>query len=88
MYSLIQHYLAINDLQNASLFGEFLCKFDEDHYNHFVWFARVNRLLGDNEKARTNYEEALRICERDKNWPTESMNKLTEAIRKEMEKLV
>ncbi|MCJ7633653.1 DUF4365 domain-containing protein [Candidatus Bathyarchaeota archaeon] len=85
MYSLIQHYLAINDLQNASLCCEFLSKFDRSHYNHFVWLARVSRLLGDEEKARTEYEEALRICERDKKWPTESMDKLKDSIRKEME---
>lgn len=39
-------------------------------------------------RARKNsYEEALNICERDKKWLKESMDRLKESIRNKIEKL-
>ena len=85
--SLIQHYIRVDDLENAFICCDFLTKFDKSHYNHFVWFARINKLLGKKEEARENYKEALEICEKDRKWPRESMDKLKAAIIKEMESL-
>jgi len=85
MYSLIQHYLQTNDIQGAYNCCEFLVKFDESHYNHFMWFALINKELGKKPIAREYFRRALDICERDKAWPRESMNKLKDTIRKAME---
>ena len=74
-----------NDLKNAYICCEFLTKFDKSHYNHFVWFGQINALLGNRELAIKSYEKALEICESDKKWPRDSMEKLKESIRNEME---
>lgn len=75
LYSLIIHYLNQGDLQNAYLCCSFLTRFDKSHYNHFVWFGKINKALGKNPEAKSSFKEALRICEGDKNWPRESMKK-------------
>jgi len=38
-------------------------------------------------RARNSYEEALNICERDKKWLKESMDRFKESIRNKIEKL-
>jgi len=88
MYSLIQYYIRVNDLEKAKLCCEFLAKFDQSHYNHFVWLARINKSLENKEAAIENYKKALEICDRDKKWPRDSMEKLKSAIQKEMQILV
>jgi len=83
--SLIQHYMRAEDWSNAIIYAEFMTKIDKSHYNHWVWFGRINVVLGNIEEARKSYEEALRICDRDKKWPREDMRKLRAGIQKEME---
>lgn len=86
LYSLLIYYFfQRRDLENAYLLGEFLTKFDMSHYNHFVWFGQINKKLGRKAEARKNFEEALRICERDINWTNESMKQIVARIREEIE---
>lgn len=85
LYSLLIHHLLRGDLGNAHFLCEFLTRFDKSHYNHFVWFGQINKALGRKTEAKRSYDEALRICERDKNWPRESMEKIIAQIRNEIE---
>lgn len=85
LYSLVLFYMKINDLETLYTLCDFLTKFDKSHYNHFVWFGVINRLLGNKEQARRSFEEALGICERDKTWPRESMEKIITQIKREIE---
>ena len=85
LYSLIIHYMQHGDLKNAYTPCAFLIEFDKSHYNHFFWFGEINKLLGNNEQAKRSFKEALKICERDKKWPRESMEKIIAYIKKEIE---
>lgn len=85
LYSLVQHYFLVNDMQNTFVCCDFLTRFDKSHYNHFQWFGIVNQLLGNKDAARAAFSEALSICERDKNWPRESMEHLKDMISKQIE---
>ena len=85
LYSLSLYYFLRRDLENAYLLCEFLTKFDKSHYNHFVWFGEINKALGKKAEAKRSFLEALKICERDKNWPRESMEKIIAQIKKEIE---
>lgn len=87
MYSLIQHYFESEELDDAFNACEFLVKFDKSHYNQFVMLAVLNKLRGNPSAAREYYKQALDICERDKTWPKESMDRLKEAIRAAMDRL-
>jgi hypothetical protein len=87
LYSLVQHHWAANDLETVRSYCEFLAQFDKLHYNHFVWLGQVSRQLGENDVAREAFEEALRICKADKNWPRDSMGKLIAFIEREMQAL-
>lgn len=85
LYSLlIYHFFLQRDLENAYLLGEFLTKFDKSHYNHFVWFGQINKALGKKSDARKNFEDALKICERDKNWPRESIEHIIARIKEDI----
>jgi hypothetical protein len=81
IYSLIQHYWGVNDLDIAYNCCEFLAKFDKSHYNHFAMLGEISSLKGDKQRAKEAFREALDICERDKNWPSESMKKIKEYIK-------
>jgi hypothetical protein len=86
LYSLLVYYFfQQNDLPNAYLLGEFLTKFDRGHYNHFVWFGQINKALGKPTEARKSFEEALRICEEDRNWPRQSIEDIIARIKKDIE---
>lgn len=85
MYSLVVHHLQRNEPKEAYLFCDFLTKFDHSHYNHFVWFGQLNKAFGRKEDAKRSFEEALKICERDKKWPRQSMEKIITEIKKEIE---
>jgi hypothetical protein len=86
MYSLVQYYINV-DLGKAYFYCKFLTELDTSHYNQFVWFARINKKMGSIEETKKAYRSALEICERDKKWPTESMEKLKSAIRQELDAL-
>jgi hypothetical protein len=81
MYSLIQHYWAVDDLDTAYNCCDFLSKFDRSHYNHFTMLGEISSLRGDKERAKEAFTEALDICERDKNWPGDSMDKIKEYLK-------
>jgi len=85
LYSLIQHYLQKSDRKNAHLCCHFLSEFDKSHYNHFVWLGQINRSIGNYKEATSNFTEALRICQGDKKWPEDSMKRIIEFIKGEME---
>jgi len=85
LYSLVPYYMSISDPETAYILCDFLTKFDKSHYNHFVWFGLINRLLGNKEQARRSFEEALEICKRDQTWPRESMKKIITPIKREIE---
>ena len=87
MYSLIQHQLLVGDLDGAYYCCDYLVRVDKSHYNHFAWLGQINALRGNKEAAKESFDEALRICERDKVWPRKSMMRLKEAIRYEIRKL-
>ena len=93
MLYLITHYLLSNDIKNAYLLCDFLTKVDKSHYDHFVLFGRINKLLGKKEEAKKSFEEAIKICRRDRKWnmlkaPSDpSLEEIIASIEKEMESL-
>ena len=87
LYSLIQHYWNIGDLETAFKSCRFLAEFDRSHYNHFVWLGEIAYLRGDRDGAREALKEALDICERDKVWPRGSMDQLKASIRMRLESI-
>lgn len=90
---LIGHYLILKDTGTATFRCDFLTKFDKDHYDHFVLMGRINAFLGNTTEAKRNFEEAISICERDKNWDIQknpsapSIKEIIDFIRKEIESL-
>ena len=84
LYSLTHHYLARGDLETAYTYCEFLAEFDKNHYNHFVWLGRIAKALGRPAVAEGAYQQALRVCRADKDWPRESMGRLIASIENEM----
>jgi hypothetical protein len=90
---LTNHYLILKDIKTATFLCDFLTKFDKSHYDHFVVMGRINAFLGNKLPAKQNFEEAIRILERDKNWDNErnlgdpSIKEIIELIRKEIEGL-
>lgn len=91
MKFLINNYLLNNDIENAYFLCDFLTRFDKGHYDHFVIFGRINKFLGKKEEARSSFEEAIKICKRDKNWnrlktPSDpSIEEIIASIVKEIE---
>lgn len=87
-YSLARYYKdRSHDWPKARDLAEFLTKFDRSHYNQFVMLAQIQEVQGDRQAALLNWKEALNICERDKTWPKKSMDRLREAIKKEIERV-
>jgi tetratricopeptide (TPR) repeat protein len=84
LYSLVLHYSALNSLEDVKLICEFLVEFDKSHYNHFLWLGEIYKKLGDKDSAKRCFEEALKICERDKKWERESMSKIISLIKAEI----
>jgi tetratricopeptide (TPR) repeat protein len=87
LYSLVQHCFAVQNLETAQAYCEFLATFDKAHYNHFVWLGDIYKILGRPKKAKQMFEEALRICKADKNWPRESLEKIIEFVEAEIRSL-
>ena len=87
MYSLIIYYWAMKHPKTAGFYCEFLTQFDKGHYNHFLWYGLISKELGDVKVAKKNLEQALDICERDKNWPRDSMNQIMDYIKKEIDEV-
>lgn len=93
MVYLINNYRIRGDISNAYILCEFLTRFDQSHYDHFVLFGQLCRLLGKNGAACSSYRQAIEICKGDKNWdlrkkPTDpSMRDLIASIESEMRDL-
>ena len=93
MLYLITHYMLKNDIKSAYPLCEFLTKFDKSHYEHFVYFGQINKLLRKKEEAKKSFEEAIKICKRDKKWnilkkPSDpSIEEIIALIEKEIESL-
>jgi hypothetical protein len=68
MNYLIRNYLLRKDTSNAYSLCEFLTRFDRGHYDHFVLFGNICKLLGKQKEACSSYRQAIEICKRDKNW--------------------
>jgi hypothetical protein len=49
--------------------------------------AQIEEVLGHREAAFLYWKEALDICERDKKWERKSMNKIKEAIKREIRRI-
>lgn len=90
---LIHNYLYRDDISNAYILCEFLTRFDQGHYDHFVLFGQICKLLGKNGAACSSYKQAIEICKGDKNWdlkkkPTDpSIKDLVASIESEMRDL-
>ncbi len=87
MYSLIPFYIKNRELETARNCGEFLEKFDKSHYNHFVWLGFIYKVLGRTKDALKSYEMALKICKRDKIWPSDHMSNIIVSIENEIKNL-
>jgi hypothetical protein len=90
MNYLIHNYLLRRNVANAYTLCEFLTRFDRGHYDHFVLFGKICRLLGKQEEACSSYSQAIEICKGDKNWnklkkPTDpSIEDMIASIENEM----
>lgn len=88
LYSLVRYYQnEANDLETAYSCCQFLAEFDKSHYNHFVWLGQLAREFGDTEVAKESFEQALRICRADTNWPKESMERIIADIERMLQSL-
>jgi tetratricopeptide (TPR) repeat protein len=85
LYSLVIHYLGLNDLKESYLYCDFLTKFDHGHYNHFEWLGILNLALKRPEKAKEAFQKALKICLEDKNWPPDNMKIHLDRLKDELE---
>ena len=86
LYSLIQYYWTTDSsgFEKARVYCEFLTEFDKSHFNHFFWLGQIYRILGKPMKAKKNFREALKICQRDKNWPSEEMKTIIDILKNEI----
>ena len=57
-----------SNLNDAYKIAKLLATFDKDHYDHFLFLARICHQLGLNDEANENYTAAVEVCKRDKNW--------------------
>ncbi|MGD0072364.1 MAG: DUF4365 domain-containing protein [Candidatus Bathyarchaeia archaeon] len=81
LYSLVRYYMERLDINTAASLCEFLTQFDPTgHYNHFLWLGQIRLGEGKKEIAKKYLEQALWICLNDKEWPKESMEKITGMI--------
>ena len=93
MNYLIHNYWLRRNTNEAYKLCEFLTKFDNWHYDHFVLFGNICRALGKTEQACSSYAQAIEICQRDKNWnrlkkPSDpSIEDIISSIKREMDSL-
>lgn len=93
MVYLINNYRIRGDFPNAYILCEFLTRFDQGHYDHFVLFGHICKILGKKGAACSSYKQAIEICKGDKNWdlkkkPTDpSIKDLIASIESEMRDL-
>lgn len=59
-----------SNLKEAYKLGKQLAIFDKDHYDHFLFLARIGAQRGLTDEVIENYDLAIEICKRDKNWNT------------------
>jgi tetratricopeptide (TPR) repeat protein len=78
-----------SDLEEAYNLGKQLATFDKNHYDHFIYLARICYQLGRDDEAIKNYDSAIEICKRDTNWNKRkkatdaSIEEIIESIEKE-----
>jgi hypothetical protein len=84
LYSLVRYCMGSYEWARARDLCEFVTKFDRSHYNQFVMLGQIQEVLGDRRAALLSWKEALGICERDKKWERESMDRIKEAIKREI----
>jgi tetratricopeptide (TPR) repeat protein len=72
-----------SNLQEAYELAKLLATFDKDHYDHFLFLARICRQLGRHDEANENYEAAIGVCKRDVNW-----NKLKQPADPTIEQII
>ena len=65
---LINDSLLKKNIENAYFLCEFLSRLDKGHYDHFMALGHIEKSRGNKEEAKRNFEQAMRICKRDKNW--------------------
>ena len=73
----------MHEIATAYTLCQFLAEFDRSHYDHFVLFGNICRSLGKTEEACLSCEQAIEICQRDKNW-----NKLKKSSDPSIEDIV
>jgi len=94
MNYLIHNYLLRKEIVSAYNLCKFLTEFDRSHYDHFVLFGNICRSLGKTKEACSSYEQAIEICQRDKNWnklkksSDPSIEDIVASIENEMRELV
>ena len=82
-----------SNLEEAYELAKLLATFDKNHYDHFLFLARICHTLGKDDEAIENYDSAIEVCNRDKNWnilknPNDpTIEEIIESIQKEKEKL-
>ena len=78
-----------SDLEEAYNLGKQLATFDKNHYDHFVFLARICYQLGRDDEAIKYYDSAIEVCKRDTKWnkmkkPSDaSIEEIIETIEKE-----
>jgi tetratricopeptide (TPR) repeat protein len=78
-----------SNLEEAYDLAQLLATFDKNHYDHFLFLARICNTLGRDDEAIKNYDSAIEVCKRDKNWnrlkkPKDaSIEEIIETIEKE-----
>ena len=88
LYSLIRYYRTeAHDSATAYIYCQFMTEFDKAHYNHFVLLGQIAKDFGDTGVAKESFEQAMRICRADLNWPKEFVERITATIEKMMQNL-
>ena len=57
-----------SNLDDAYNLAKLLASFDKNHYDHFVFLARICTQLGRDDETEKNYNFAIDVCKRDTNW--------------------
>jgi Tfp pilus assembly protein PilF len=81
------------NFEEAYRLGKLLADFDKSHYDHFLILARICFKLDKIDEAIDNYNIAIDICKRDRNWnklkrsEDSTIEEIIKSIEKELSKL-